>query len=167
MTMSNDRNETLFTNADNFQLFEQCWKKEDAKGVVLITHGIAEHSGRYEHVALSLNEAGYSVVAFDLRGHGKSSGKRNYIKSFQDYLDDLDEVLTRTKNKFPDLPIFLFGHSMGGGILSLYAIERQPDVKGILLSAPSVKVSDDLSPFLQNDFWNSKCHSAQASCNQT
>jgi len=147
--MSNDRNETLFTNADNFQLFEQCWKKEDAKGVVLITHGIAEHSGRYEHVALSLNEAGYSVVAFDLRGHGKSSGKRNYIKSFQDYLDDLDEVLTRTKNKFPDLPIFLFGHSMGGGILSLYAIERQPDVKGILLSAPSVKVSDDLSPFLQ------------------
>lgn len=141
--------ESTFTTADNFTLFERTWTCENAKGVVLITHGIAEHSGRYEHVANSLVDAGFSVVAFDLRGHGKSSGKRNYIDSFQDYLNDLEEVLARTKTHFSNLPIFLFGHSMGGGITTLFSIERQPDVRGILLSAPSVKVSDDISPFLQ------------------
>lgn len=141
--------ESTFTTADNFTLFERTWTCENAKGVVLITHGIAEHSGRYEHVANSLVDAGFSVVAFDLRGHGKSSGKRNYIDSFQDYLNDLEEVLARTKTHFSNLPIFLFGHSMGGGITTLFSIERQPAVKGILLSAPSVKVSDDISPFLQ------------------
>ncbi|MCF7823461.1 MAG: lysophospholipase [Candidatus Marinimicrobia bacterium] len=142
-------NETTFTTPDNFNLFERTWSQEAAKGVVLMTHGIAEHSGRYEHIAKSLNAAGYSVVAFDLRGHGNSSGKRNYVNSFQDYLNDLEEVLTRTKEKFPSLPLFLFGHSMGGGIVTLFTIERKPDVRGILLSAPSVKVSDDISPLLQ------------------
>jgi acylglycerol lipase len=149
MTATNVGSETLFTTADNIRLYEKTWGLDNAKGVVLITHGIAEHSGRYEHVALSLNSAGYSVVAFDLRGHGKSSGKRNYINSFQDYLNDLDEVLTRTKSIFPDLPLFLFGHSMGGGIVTLFTIEGKADVKGIILSAPSVKVSDDISPLLQ------------------
>lgn len=149
MAASTIANETTFTTADNFTLFERTWTCENAKGVVLITHGIAEHSGRYEHVAQSLIEAEYAVVGFDLRGHGKSSGKQNYVNSFGDYLNDLGEVLVRTKQKFPDLPIFLFGHSMGGGIVSLFSIERQPEVKGILLSAPSVKVSDEISPFLQ------------------
>jgi len=114
-----------------------------------VPHGVAEHSGRYAHVAQSLVDAGYTVVGFDLRGHGKSSGKRNYINSFQDYLNDLQEVLNRTKASYPDLPLFLFGHSMGGGIVTLFTIERNPDVKGVLLSGPSVKVSDDISPFLQ------------------
>jgi len=141
--------ETTFSTADNFELFEQTWSCKEAKGVVLITHGIAEHSGRYAHIAQSLVEGGYTVVAFDLRGHGKSSGRRNYINSFQDYLNDLQEVLKRTRSSFPDLPLFLFGHSMGGGIVTLFTIERNPEVQGVLLSGPSVKVSDEISPFLQ------------------
>ncbi|NQV41972.1 MAG: alpha/beta hydrolase [Candidatus Marinimicrobia bacterium] len=149
MTVLAIPSEATFTTADNFDIFEQTWPCKDAKGVVLITHGIAEHSGRYAHVAQSLVEAGYTAVGFDLRGHGKSSGKRNYINSFQDYLNDLQEVLNRTRSSHPDLPLFLFGHSMGGGIVTLFTIERNPDVKGVLLSGPSVKVSDDISPFLQ------------------
>ena len=149
MTVLAIPSEVTFTTADNFDIFEQTWPCKEAKGVVLITHGVAEHSGRYAHVAQSLVDAGYTVVGFDLRGHGKSSGKRNYINSFQDYLNDLQEVLNRTKASYPDLPLFLFGHSMGGGIVTLFTIERNPDVKGVLLSGPSVKVSDDISPFLQ------------------
>jgi len=141
--------ETIFSTPDNFEIFEQTWPCKEAKGVVLITHGVAEHSSRYAHVAQSLVEAGYTVVGFDLRGHGKSSGKRNYINSFQEYLNDLQEVLKRTKSSYPELPLFLFGHSMGGAIVTLFAIERNPKVKGLLLSAPSVKISDDISPFLQ------------------
>ncbi len=142
-------NENTFTTPDNFVIFERSWICENAKGVVLLTHGVAEHSGRYDHVAQSLVAGGYTTVAFDLRGHGQSSGKRNYIKSFQDHLNDLATEIIRTKAAFPDLPLFLFGHSMGGGIVTLFTIERQPDVKGILLSGPSVKVSDDISPLLQ------------------
>lgn len=142
-------NEVVFTTADNFDIFEQTWPCDNAKGVVIITHGIAEHSGRYGHVAMALAKAGYTTIGFDLRGHGKSSGKRNYINSFQDYLSDLREVLNRAKINFPDLPLFLYGHSMGGGIVTLFTIERNPDVKGVLLSGPSVKVSEDISPFLQ------------------
>jgi len=149
MTVLTIPSEVTFTNADNFDIFEQTWSCKKAKGVVLITHGIAEHSGRYAHVAQSLVEGGYTVVSFDLRGHGKSSGKRNFVKSFQGYLNDHQEVLDRTLKTYPDLPLFLFGHSMGGGIVTLFTIERNPQVKGVLLSAASVKVSDDISPFLQ------------------
>ena len=149
MTVLAIPSEATFTTADNFDIFEQTWPCKEAKGVVLITHGVAEHSGRYAHVAQSLVDAGYTVVGFDLRGHGKSSGKRNYINSFQDYLNDLQDVLNRTKASYPMLPLFLFGHSMGGGIVTLFTMERNPDVKGVLLSGPSVKVSDDISPFLQ------------------
>ena len=141
--------ESTFLTDDNFTLFERTWSCENARGVVIITHGIAEHCGRYDHVAQSLVEGGYTVISFDLRGHGKSSGKRNYINSFQDHLNDLDAILARAKKNYSDLPVFLFGHSMGGGIVTLLTIERQPDVKGILLSGPSVKVSDDISPLLQ------------------
>lgn len=141
--------ENTFTNPDNFTLHEKTWSAENAKAIVLITHGIAEHCGRYDHVAQSLVEGGYTVVAFDLRGHGKSSGKRNYINSFQDYLNDLDEMLGRVRVNYPDQSIFLLGHSMGGGIVALYTIEQQPDIEGILLSAPMAKVSDEISPMLQ------------------
>lgn len=141
--------ETTFETIDGFTLYECSWLLDEPKGIVLITHGIAEHCGRYDHVARTFCEAGYCTVSFDLRGHGQSSGKRNYINRFSDYLDDLSEVLDRVKKSYPGVPIFLMGHSMGGGIVTLFAMERNPDVKGLLLSAPSVKVSDDLSPFLQ------------------
>jgi alpha-beta hydrolase superfamily lysophospholipase len=139
----------LFNTVDNYSIFEQTWFCEQARGIVIITHGVAEHSGRYEHVAQSLVQAGYTVVAYDLRGHGKSSGKRNFVNSFQDYLNDLATVLIRAKAKAPRLPVFLFGHSMGGGIVTLFSIQKQPEVQGLLLSGPSVKISDDISPLLQ------------------
>ncbi len=149
MTVLAIPSETTFSNNDNFELFEQTWPCKDARGVVLITHGIAEHSSRYAHVAQSLVEAGYLVVGFDLRGHGKSSGKRTYINSFQDYLNDLQAVLDRVQETYRDLPLFLLGHSMGGAIVARFLIERKPAVAGAILSAPSVKISDDISPFLQ------------------
>ena len=141
--------ETTFKTVDGFTLHEISWLLDLPKGVVLICHGIAEHSGRYDHVARSICAAGYSVVSFDLRGHGKSSGKRTYVNRFSDYLDDLGDALARVKSDYPQVPIFLLGHSMGGGIIAQYAIERDLDVNGLLLSAPSAKVADDLSPFLQ------------------
>ena len=142
-------NETTFNTVDGFTLLERSWVLDMPKGIVLICHGIAEHSGRYDHVARSLCKAGYGVVSFDLRGHGKSSGKRTYINRFSDYLDDLGDEFGRVKSAYPKAPVFLMGHSMGGGIATLFVMERNPDVRGLLLSAPSAKVSEDLSPLLQ------------------
>lgn len=149
MTMVAISSETTFTTVDHFEIFEQTWSRQDPKGVIVITHGIAEHSSRYAHVAQTLVEAGYEVIGFDLRGHGKSSGKRNYVNTFRDYLVDLQTVIDRAECNYPALPLFLFGHSMGGEIVSLYLIEGKTTARGALLSAPSVKVSEDLSPFIQ------------------
>jgi len=141
--------DTTFKTTDGFTLYECTWQIEAPKGVVLICHGIAEHSGRYDHVARSLCSAGYNVVSFDLRGHGKSSGKRTYINRFSDYLDDFGEVLNRVTKTYQGIPVFLMGHSMGGGIVALFTMKRKTKVQGLLLSAPTAKVSEDLSPLLQ------------------
>jgi len=141
--------ETTFLTADQFTIFEKTWSCDAPKGLVIITHGIAEHIGRYEHVAQALVRGGYQVIGWDLRGHGKSLGKRNYINRFTEYLDDLAEVLKRVRKNYPELPIFLMGHSLGGGITTYFTIDRKPNVSGLVLSGASVKVSDDISPLLQ------------------
>jgi len=139
-----------FRSYDGHELYEQWWRPQsDPRAAVVIVHGVCEHSGRYDEAAGFLTDRGYAVDAFDLRGHGKSEGKTVYVESFDDYLNDLDVFLDRVRKKLPDKPVFLLGHSMGGGICLLYCITRQPDIQGVIVSAPSVKISDDISPFLQ------------------
>jgi len=142
-------NEGIFEAADGFKLYKQSWfPNSEPKAIVIIVHGYAEHSGRYAHVGEYLVEHDYVVETFDLRGHGKSEGRKTYVKSFDEYLKDLDQFLMSTREKYPEKPIFLFGHSMGGAIVVLFAITRQPKVKGLLLSGASLKISDDISPLM-------------------
>jgi len=141
--------EDYFQASDDVSIYEKITETENAKGVVILVHGIAEHIGRYDYTTAFLAENGYNTVGWDLRGHGRSSGKRIYVQRFHQYLDDLNEILNRTRSVFPGLPVFLLGHSMGGGIVTLFAIEYSPDIAGLLLSAPSQKISDDISPFMQ------------------
>jgi len=141
--------ESVFSAADGYQLREQSWLPDaDPKAIVAIIHGYAEHSDRYAHVADYLAAAGYGVLSFDLRGHGKSDGKNTHVGSFDEYLADVDIFLTRIRQSFPGKKLFLLGHSMGGAIASLYVITRQPDLAGLLLSGALVKISDDISPLL-------------------
>jgi len=121
---------------------------QSPKALIIIVHGLAEHSGRYIHVIKHLTDAGYVVWAFDLRGHGRSEGHRSFVKSFDDYLSDLDLALDRARKEFPNLPLFLFGHSMGGAVTTLYTITRKPAINGLLLSAASLQISAAVSPFL-------------------
>jgi acylglycerol lipase len=96
---------------------------------------MGEHSGRYAHWAKLLNEAGYSVLTYDLRGHGKSGGPRGHINSFNDYLDDTVILLKEADERFPGLPHFLYGHSLGSIIVSNYVLRRKPKLSGVVLSA--------------------------------
>lgn len=142
-------NEGRFKTNDGLQLFKQSWKPDgDYKAAIVIVHGYAEHSTRYNHIAEYLVRSGYAVYAFDLRGHGKSGGSRVFISSFNKYLSDLDRFLAHLNKQEPDKPIFLLGHSMGGTIVSLFAITRGPGVNGIILTSPFLKIPDNISPVL-------------------
>jgi acylglycerol lipase len=121
---------------DGLSLYFQCWQAEQTQnGVICLVHGMGEHSGRYEHWADLLNQAGYTVLTYDLRGHGKSGGQRGHINSFNDYLYDADDLLKEANDRFPDQPHFLYGHSLGSIIASNYVLRRKPQLAGVVLTA--------------------------------
>lgn len=138
-----------FQSYDAGELFEQAWMPDDQPRVVLLlVHGLGEHSGRYEHVAEYFTSKGIGIETFDLRGHGKSDGRRAYVDSFDDYLRDLDVFCKRVQERHYEAPLFLYGHSMGGTIAALYMITRQPEFKGLILSGSLLKMGADISPLL-------------------
>ena len=92
------------------------WPVENPKKVVCIVHGIGEYGGRYDRVATRFNEAGYAVVAIDLRGHGDSPEKKGHCAPRDIVLDDICEMLRYAADTWPEVPIILYGHSMGGNI---------------------------------------------------
>lgn len=128
---------------DQLSLFGQYWNHgENCKAVVCIAHGMGEHSNRYEHVAAFLNSGGYAVVAIDQRGHGKSPGKRGHINSYEDLMNDIELLILKAQSLFPDKPIFLYGHSMGGNLVLNYSIRRKDlHLKGVIATAPYLKLA--------------------------
>jgi alpha-beta hydrolase superfamily lysophospholipase len=128
-------------------LFEQSWTQESPSAVVLLVHGYAEHSARHAPAALHLARRGYAVQSFDLRGHGRSQGKRCFVSAFDEYLDDTEAILVKAKGRWPGLPVFLLAHSLGGLIASLLVVDERSEVSGLILSAPSAKLGRDYSPF--------------------
>lgn len=137
--MSGHHSDT-FESAGGMRIFEQGWAVDHPRAVVAIVHGYAEHSGRYEHVARFLNERGYSVEALDLRGHGQSEGPRALVGSMNEYLNDVGRFLRRVEQRNPAVPLFLLGHSMGGGIVTLFVITRGRNLAGLIVSGPAVGV---------------------------
>jgi alpha-beta hydrolase superfamily lysophospholipase len=128
--------QNTFDAADGRRLFEQHWLPADApRAHVAIVHGYAEHSGRYAHVGEALAARGYAVHALDLRGHGRSEGDRAFVRSFDEYLDDVRSFLARVRGRAGGRPVFLLGHSMGGTIVTLELAVDHPPLAGALLSA--------------------------------
>ena len=109
-----------FSAYDGTTIYHRTWAPDgDAKGVVLLVHGLGEHSGRYQHVAERLVDAGYVVAALDHRGHGKSSGKRVYVKSYDEFMRDLTQFRRMVESEHPGLPVVMVGHSMGSGLSTM------------------------------------------------
>ncbi|MGI6781822.1 MAG: alpha/beta fold hydrolase [Acholeplasmataceae bacterium] len=102
------------------------YEVEKPKATIVFSHGIAEHHLRYKTLIDYLNESGYNVLAYDLRGHGKSGGKRGYIKSANVYVEDLNYLIGVAKEKY-NQKVFLIGHSLGALIGNLYLISRSFD----------------------------------------
>jgi alpha-beta hydrolase superfamily lysophospholipase len=137
---------TFNFNAQNVSHFGQSWSPTgEANAVLAIVHGHGEHSSRYEHVAQFLNEKGIAVIAYDFYGHGKSEGKKGYTPTYEGLLDAVGIFLGEVKNRFPDKPTFLYGHSMGGNFVANYVLKRKPDLQGVVLSAPWLGLAFDPS----------------------
>ncbi len=140
--------EGYFEGVDDCELYEQWWRPPTPQAVVIIVHGLAEHSSRYTPAATYLASQGFAVYTFDLRGHGNSDGDQAYVQSFRDYLADLGILLSRVQEREPDKSIFLFGHSLGGAIATLFVIRYLPFLRGLILSAPALKTGSSIPPLL-------------------
>lgn len=122
------------TAADGTLLSLYEWRVADPKLTVALVHGYAEHARRYAHVAKVFNEAGISVVALDLRGHGRSQGARGHVERFEDYHQDVDVLLAKADE---GRPLFMLGHSMGGLLTADYLLSGKGQaVRGAILSSP-------------------------------
>ncbi len=141
------------------------------KAIIVIVHGLCEHLGRYDYLTKRFNEFDYGVYRFDNRGHGKSGGEKGYIDDFMFFIDDANILVDEAKKDYPDLPLFMLGHSMGGFIAAGYGVKYPDKLTGQILSGaattllpifealknvdfdgnPRVKVPNDLSSVISRD----------------
>jgi acylglycerol lipase len=141
--MSVTNPEGTFTSKDGLRLPWQSWLPDGpAKAHLVLVHGYAEHSGRYTWVGEQLAAAGVAVHAYDLRGHGFSEGKPVFVRSFKEHLDDLDLLLARVRGEAGEAPVFLFGHSMGGLIVTLYCAIRHRELAGLITSGAAISAPE-------------------------
>ena len=132
----------------SYQIFSQLWEAEKTvEGVIVLIHGLGEHSGRYNtHFANYFLNEGFSILSFDLPGHGKSGGQRGHIKDYDDFDELVSAGISYAKNKYPSLPIFIYGHSLGGLIALEYSIQVNPDINGLIASAPVLDIFEPIHP---------------------
>ena len=141
--------ESTFQGTGGVRLWEQSWRPlEEPKAVLVLVHGLKDHSSRYGLVAAEIVKLGISVYAFDLRGHGHSEGPRAWVENFDDYVGDLLGFIASVAPREPGRPIFLFGHSMGGAIVTKYLLVRSPSLRGVILSGPALQRPSSVSGFL-------------------
>ncbi len=127
---------------DGLALFARDWRPDGTvKAVIGLVHGIGEHSGRYELLALALNQAGYAVVVFDLRGHGRSGGRRGHSPSYEALMGDVDHLVQAAASRYPEAPLFLYGHSLGGNLVLNYLLRRQPRLAGAIVTGPMLRTA--------------------------
>lgn len=139
--------EFAFTATDNTQLFAQSWEPIDPanqapRALICLVHGFGEHSGRYAHVAQMMTDVGFVVCAMDQRGHGRSQGKRGYTPAYSQSITDIGTFITTSQRRFPNLPTFLYGHSMGGNMVLGYTLFNRPQtLRGVVSTSPWLRLT--------------------------
>ena len=148
--MASSRHERSFEGVGGVRIVYDVWEPddEDPRGVVVLCHGYAEHARRYDHVAQRFGESGLAVYALDLRGHGRSGGKRVYLRNISEYTEDFHTLVGIAAAEYPDLKVVVLGHSMGGGVVFAYGVEHPDDYAAMVLSGPAVAAQDGVSPVM-------------------
>lgn len=134
--------ESGWENQEGIKFFVRGWEPaKEPKAVVALVHGLGEHTGRYAHVGQAFSDAGYALVGFDLRGHGKSGGPRGHIPSFEAFMQDIEDFLWQIEERYPQLSCFLYGHSLGGVLVLNYALRRKPKLAGVISTAAGLRTA--------------------------
>lgn len=135
-----------FDNAQGLAIFTQQWLPEQPlKAGIVLVHGLCEHSGRYQHLAEYFTARGFGLFSLDHPGHGRSDGTRAYVEHFADFLTTLGKYHQTIRAAYPDVPLFVYGHSMGGLISLHFLPDTQQDFRGAVLSAAPVSVPAHVS----------------------
>ena len=129
-----------FTGAGGTSIYYRYWRPErEPRAVILVVHGAAEHSGRYDIFAERFTREGYAVAGYDHPGHGQSDGEPLMLNSFADYTSTLFAFEAQLSRDFPGTPLVLLGHSMGGLVCVNYLPDHQAGFVACVLSGPAVK----------------------------
>lgn len=139
------RTESHFVSESGRTLFRRAWIPERVDQVLLLVHGLAEHSGRYEGIARWFAERNTAVHAFDHQGHGRANGRRGHLRRFRHLLDDLGSVLSTVQNEHPEHRVILVGHSMGGLVVTEFLRARKPKVPGAVISGAALALHPRIS----------------------
>lgn len=134
---------------DGFCLSAQAWEPDDLSlhGVICLVHGLGEHIGRYTHVAEFFTSHQFAMVGYDQRGHGKSDGKRGHNVSFEHMMADIHLMLEKTTRQYPNLPVFLYGHSMGGmEVCNFILLNPNEGVTGAIVTDPGLRTNFPVPP---------------------
>lgn len=140
---------SYFINKQQIKLYFRTWIPVNVKGLLIFVHGAGQHSGLYSHLGTECLRRQIALVAPDLRGFGQSGGKRGHIHRFQDYLDDLDELITRLQKQYSGLPVYLFGHSLGGLVVIRFVQHFSDKATGVILSSPALAIHLTIPYFIK------------------
>lgn len=136
--------ESYFKSGDHHRLYYQFVSMEKSRGVLVVCHGLNEHSGRYQNLIHHFSKAGYSIYLYDHRGHGKSDGVRSHIDHFKTILDDLHTFSSLVFEKEGKKRIFLVGHSLGGQIILNYLANTKHHYAGFIASSPNIRMAIEI-----------------------
>lgn len=129
--------EYYWKTPDNLKLHAQYWNNsEPPKAILILAHGLGEHINRYDQWATKFVEKGYHFISIDMRGHGRSDGKRGYAPSYQQIINDYDLLVQKTKELFPNIPKILYGHSFGGNVVVNYSTTNLKGISGVIVTSP-------------------------------
>ena len=140
--------ETIWKSKDGLDIFAQAWEPDvvQPKAVACLVHGLGEHSSRYAHVAEAFSKEGIILFGADLHGHGKSGGVHGHISSIEDFMRDIDFLFEQARSRYAGLPLFLYGHSLGGILVLHYTLLRKPNIKGVIATSPGLHTALENQP---------------------
>ena len=139
------RTESHFRGFDGLRLFRRAWLPAEPRRSLVVVHGYAEHSGRYQGFGSWFAARGFAVHAYDHRGHGRSGGRRCHVRDFQEYLNDLDCFLEMLRREHFQIPITIVGHSMGGLVTAAYLVGLRPTIHSAITSGAGLALGQGIS----------------------
>lgn len=146
--MDRPPSELFSLDTGKFRLRTFFWSPSEPKAVIALVHGLGEHAGRYEHLGQYFSSRGVAVVAMDHRGHGTTPGTKGHCGTMNSFYKTIDALLDLVQTRFPNIPVFLYGHSMGGNVTLNYALTQSPAVNGVIATGAWIRLKEEPSKLL-------------------